>query len=438
MSNKQKVYEYIDNHRDDIVDYLANMVKIPSINYTLDGSEKEVQEWLAESLREFGFDKVDKFAVDEKKERPNVIGVLKGSGGGKSLILNGHMDTVDVPEPDEWKYDPFGAEIQDGKMYGRGTSDMKSGVASAVWAMKALKDCGISVAGDVILQAVIGEESQEAEEFGTVKALERGYDADFAIICEPTSLEVHTASAALFFFELEVYGKDVHTSARNQVMFPQPYGVKSGPEVGVDALHKSLMFIDYFYRLEVEWSHRFRDPIIGGGGYPHRDTQGVGVFNINPSKIEGGVYLGSVPPFVKLLYCVWYPDQMVKKEELFEEIRRGVEALASTDAFLRENPPRLSIPVVQDWGGFQVPVEHPGVQALVKSVEDATEKPAVISAFKAVCDGYYLNEAGTPAIVCGPGAVGYGVHGSNEFVVLDDIIDATKIYASMILNWCGE
>lgn len=438
MSDKQKVFDYIDENREKIFEYLVDLVKFPSLNHTLEGgNEKDVQEWLANSLNELGFDKVDKFAVDPDEARPNVVGVMEGTGGGKSLILNGHMDVVPVSKPEIWCCDPFVPLRKDGKIYGRGTSDMKGGVASAIWAMKALRDCGIKTKGDAILQAVIGEESQQAEEFGTVKCLERGYKADFAIVCEPTDLEVHISSSALFFFELEIEGKAVHISARNQAIFPQPYGTASGKDVGVDAFKKSLMFVDYFYRLEEEWNHRYRDPILGAGGVNGHDVQGVGVFTINPSFIDGGVYLGAVPSYVKYMYGVWYPDQLVEKEVLFEEIKNAVAALASTDDFLRENPPKLNIPYLQDWPGFRVPVDHPGVQAMVKATQDVSGKPDAISGFKAVCDAYYLNKHGVPSIIYGPGSLAWSVHGDNEFVTEDSLIHAAKVYASMMMDWCG-
>jgi len=437
MSKKQIVFDYIDEKRDAIVEYLKKMVGIPSINFVEGGNEKDVQDWLACSLREFGFDKVDEFAVDQDKIRPNVVGVLEGTGGGKSIIFNGHMDVVPVTKPEIWCCDPFQPLMIDGKIYGRGTSDMKGGIASAIWAMKALKDCNIKLKGDVILQAVVGEESQQAETVGTVKCLERGYTADFGVVCEPTDLELHIASSALFFFELIINGKAVHISARNQAVFPQPAGIPSGNDVGVDAFKKSLMFVDYFYRLEEEWNHRYRDPVLGYGGKPIHDKQGVGVFTINPSSIEGGVYLGSMPSKVRYMYGVWYPDQLVKKEELFEEIKRGVAALASTDDYLRKNPPILNIPFLQDWPGFRVSEDYLGVQTMVKSISDVTGKPAVISGFKAVCDAYYLNKHGVPSIIYGPGSLSWSVHGDDEYITVNSLIEAAKVYASTMMDWCN-
>lgn len=436
MSSKQKVFEYLDNNKDELVEFMKSLVRIPSINHTFGGDEKTVQDRLANSLRSLDFAEVEQFAVDAEQVRPNVVAVMRGEGGGKSLLFNGHMDVVPIAEPQKWHSDPFEPIQQGNKIYGRGTSDMKGGVSAAIWAMKAIKDCGISLRGDVLLQAVTGEESNEAEEIGTVQCLKRGYTADFAVVCEPSDLELHTASVGLFFFELIVEGKAVHISARNQVLFPQPAGVPSGPEVGVDAFKKSLPFVNYFYSLEEQWNHRWRDAVLGAGGSPGHDVQGVGLFTINPSFIDGGEYLGSVPAKVKLTYGVWYPDQLVKKEELWEEIRRGVEALASTDDFLRKNPPKLTVPVLQEWQGFHVPADHAGVRTMMGAIADVKECRAVLSGFRAVCDAAYLNKHGVPAVVFGPGSLSWSVHGENEYITVDSLVAAAKVYASMMMDWC--
>jgi acetylornithine deacetylase/succinyl-diaminopimelate desuccinylase family protein len=436
LNQKQIVFDYLDNHTDELVELMKSLVRIPSINYQFGGDEKTVQDWLAEHLRSLAFAEVDQFAVDADQLRPNVVAMMKGTGGGRSLLFNGHMDVVPIAEPEKWLSDPFIPIQIENRIYGRGTSDMKGGVSAAIWAMKAIKECGIQLKGDVLLQAVTGEESNEAEEIGTVPCLKRGYTADFAVVCEPTDLELHIASSGLFFFELVVEGKAVHISARNQVLFPQPAGVPSGPAVGVDAFKKSLLFVQYFYSLEEQWNHRWRDSILGAGGRPGHDVQGVGLFTINPSFIEGGEYLGSVPGKVKYTYGVWYPDQLVDKEELWEEIRRGVEALSSTDDFLRGHPPKLTVPVMQEWQGFQVDEDHEGVRVMLKAIGDVHGDKVVMSGFRAVCDATYLNKYEVPAVVFGPGSLSWSVHGDNECITVESLASAAKVYASMMMDWC--
>ena len=157
---------------------------------------------------------------------------------------------------------------------------------------------------------------------------------------------------------------------------------------------------------------------------------------MNPAFIQGGEYLGTVPSQMKYTYSVWYPDHLVSRDELLDEIRRGVAAIASTDDWLREHPPIVEAPVIQDWPGFSVPEDHPGVQALCGAVEAATGRHSIISGFRAVCDAYYLGRQGVPAVVLGPGALNNNVHGDNEFIYIDDLINAAKTYAAMAIDWC--
>ena len=437
MNNYEKVFNYIDEHRDDIVDFLKEMVSFPTINDgDKEGNELPLQQFLAEHLEKEEFDKVVSAAYDDEKKRPNIVATRKGSGGGHSLAFNGHSDVVPISYPERWTFPPFEPAVKDGKLYGRGTSDMKGGLAAAYYALKAIKDSSVKLKGDVVFHSSVGEESQSAETIGAERAVKDHYHTDFAIVCEPSNLEVQISSSALVFFKLIVEGKGVHVSARNQMLYPQANGLECGNDIAVDAFRKSLPFIEYFNRLELEFNLRYRDKVMGAGGIGGHDKQGVGVFTMNPCFIQGGEYLGTVPSRMEYTYSIWYPDQLVSRDEILDEIRRGVEAIASTDDWLREHPPVIEAPVIQDWPGFAVDQNDPGVVALCESVSKATGNNAVVSGFRAVCDAYYLGKQGVTAVVLGPGALNNNVHGDNEFIYIDDLINATKIYAAMAMNWC--
>ena len=436
----RKVCAWIDAHRDELVDLLSQLVRIDTTNPGdgVHGKEKEFQDALMARMKRDGFDDVRALAYDDAKERPNIVGTVKGRGGGRSLLLNGHCDVVPVAFPERWVSPPFTPKLVDGRLYGRGTSDMKGGLAGAYFAMTALKACGVRLRGDLLFASCVGEESQSAETFGTARIVtDGGVKADFAVTCEPSDVEIHIASPALVFFKLIVEGKGSHVSARNQMLFPQAHGVLSGRDVAVDAFEKSLPLVDFVRRYEVELNHCFRDPVIGSGGIGGHDKQGVGVFTINPSRIEGGEYLGTVPSRMEYTYAVWYPDQLITRDELLGEIRDGVAAIARTDVWLREHPPVVEAPVIQDWPGFRLDASAPGVQALRESVTEALGSGAIISAFKAVCDAYYLNKNGIPAVVLGPGSIFNSVHGDNEFIVVEDLVRSAKIYAAFAMRWCG-
>lgn len=435
---KKQVCAYIEEHADDVVALLSQLVAFQTVNPGdgIHGNEQEMQNYLADLMQTDGFDSVKTLAFDESDSRPNVVGTVRGSGGGHSLLFNGHSDVVPVAFPERWPNDPFTATEIDGRIYGRGTSDMKGGLAGAYMAIRALKACGIQLKGDVLFESVVGEESQSSPQLGTSRVTEAGYRADFGICCEPSSLEIQTASSALLFFKLIVEGKGVHVSARNQMLYPQSGTLASGDEVAVDAFEKSLPLVDYIRRLENELNHRFRHPVLGRGGIGGHDQQGVGVFTINPARIEGGEYLGTVPSRMEYTYSVWYPDSMISRDDLLDEIRNSIAAIASTDRWLVAHPPIVEAPVIQDWPGFTLPETHEGVQALRRTIADTPHIKPIISGFKAVCDAYYLNEMGVPTIVFGPGSIANSVHGDNEFIYRDDLIKATCVYASFMIDWC--
>ena len=270
---KQNALSYLEQNQEELIGFLKKLIKINSTNPG--NQEVEIQDYLSKILLEMGFS-VDKFAVDDEGKRPNICAVLHGNRKGKSkdIILNAHVDTVMVSELEKWHVDPFGGEEKDGLIYGRGANDMKGGVAAAIWAAKAIKESGDELGGDIILMLTSGEESCEGGTIGTRACVKRGYRAPFAIVCEPTSVEIHNSTASLLCFELIIEGKAIHTCCRNQVIFPQSAYQASGAQVGVDAVEKALPFMEFFYRLEKEWNHRWKNSAVGTGGKPKHDTPG--------------------------------------------------------------------------------------------------------------------------------------------------------------------
>jgi len=175
---QRKVLSLVDEKKDEIVNLLKELIRFktpcPPGQNTL-----PAQRWIAKRLEEMNF-KVDMF--DVFPDEPDVVGVLKGTSGGRSILLNGHIDVAEVRPDEPWKRDPFDPFVEDGRLYGRGAFDMKGGMAAMIMAVAAVQEAGYRLKGDVLIESVIGEEAGEA---GTVKCIERGYRADFAIIPEP-------------------------------------------------------------------------------------------------------------------------------------------------------------------------------------------------------------------------------------------------------------
>lgn len=434
-----QIFNWLDAHQEEMVADLVKMVEVESVF----PNELPVQRDVVEPMmREMAFSEVARVNLDVDGERPFVVGAWRGTGGGKSLLLNGHIDTVGVPGTmiNRWTTDPFKTVRKDGKLYGRGTSDMKAGVVAMLWAVKALQEAGVKLKGDVLVEVVPGEETMR-HDIGTTGAtnwfLERGFQIPFAIVTEPTHLEIHTHSVGLLDYVIEIEGKEIHGSMRNLTQFPQRHGIPHGAEVGVDAIAHMTQILLRLQDLERQWAMRWRHPRHGGGGFPvHEDIQGVGAFGINTTFVNAGTYVGSVPGYARIdgniSYPSWLDAATVKAE--FEQV---IHLHAQLDDWLREHPPQVTVGAVYDWPPHICP-ETPALERLAGAVEGVVGKTAVFSGTKYVADAAFLQrECNIPAVYFGPGDCSMGVHGPNEYVPLDQVYDCAKALAAFIVDWCG-
>lgn len=393
--------------------------------------------------RQMSFDQVARVNVCREAERPFVVGAWAGSGGGRALLLNGHIDTVGAPGAmrQRWSTDPWQPVVKDGRLYGRGTSDMKGGVAAALWAIRALMATGVTLSGDVLIEVVPGEETMRYD-IGSVAATrwfqEQGYAIPFAVVAEPTHLEIHVRSVGLLDFNIEISGKEIHTSMRNLVLYPQRYGIPQGSEVGVDAIAKLTRVLLLLEDIERQWAMRWRHPMHGGGGYPTpADVQGVGAFTINRTFVEAGTYEGSVPGSARVEGNISYPS-WVPGEEVRSEFERLIHLHAQMDDWLREHPPVVTVGSRYDWPAHTCPAGDPGPTALAEAYAGVTGQTAIISGAKFVGDAAFLQrECGIPTVYFGPGDCSMGVHGPDEFVPLDQVLTCAKVLASLIIDWCA-
>ena len=441
MELKEKdIILWFDQHREEIANFCCELIKYKSIT----GDEKTIQR---EFLHKFVHEELkpdydEAFSIDKEKDRPNVVAVWQGNGDGNSLLLNAHVDVVDVPENQliRWKTDPWKPVIKNGNIYGRGASDMKGGITAMLWAIKALQELGARLDGTVGLELVVGEELMH-HEVGTTAAtkrlLEKGYNFDFCIDPEPTSCEVHTLSCGTFDFEVEVEGKEIHTANRNAVLYPQRWDIPCGDEVGVDAIAKIVEVTSIIRKIEKEGALMWRHPLLGGGGYPiHDDFQGVGsTFTLNISLIQGGTYIASVPGNAKITCQCYYPP-WVKYEEVKEFIKKSIESYANIDSWLSKHPPKISFAKTFHWPPYETSIDHPACKALGEAYEQILQKKAIYSGFKAVDDVTFVQAFGIPGVSFGPGDLSMGVHGPNEYVPISQILDCAKTLTLFLLQWC--
>ena len=219
----KKILDEIDANREKAIKFLQEMVAIPSVT----GDEGKIQAFLANYMKKIGLE-VDMWEsnweelkkhpgytpVDRGYEgRPNIVATWKGTGGGRSLLFNGHTDVIPVGNGEGWSDNPWSASIKEGRIYGRGSCDMKSGVASHILAVEFLKSAGIRLKGDVLIDVVIDE---EVSGHGTLDTVIRGYTADAGISGETSGLAVQPACIGRIWFEIEIQGKPAGIQRRYQ------------------------------------------------------------------------------------------------------------------------------------------------------------------------------------------------------------------------------
>ncbi|MEM3449521.1 MAG: ArgE/DapE family deacylase [Nitrososphaerota archaeon] len=443
MNDLYEVTKWIEDHKNELVNFCLELIKYKSIT----GNESDIQETFLYPFikNNLNTEYLEIYSATSAKNRPNIIGILntkKSSSVGNSLLLNAHVDVVDVPtnQLERWTINPWNPTIKNGKIYGRGASDMKAGITAMIWAMKAIQEVGLEPNGKVGFELVVGEELME-HEIGTTaatkKLLEKGYQFNFCIDPEPTSCEIHTLSCGTFDFEIEIQGKEIHTANRNSVLYPQRWGIPCGEEVGVDAIKKIIEIAGLLEKIEKQYALKWRHPILGGGGVPiHEDTQGVGsTFTINVSFIEGGTYIASVPGIAKIKAQCYYPA-WVEYEEVKRIIEKTLNHYSKIDEWLVKNPPKIKFANIFHWPPYQTDIEHPACKKLGEAWEMSTKRKAIYSGFKAVNDLAFIQKLGIPGVSFGPGDLSMGVHGPDEYVPIEQIVECCKTLALFILIWC--
>lgn len=433
---KQQVLETVDGMRDEIVDTVSALVRISSVNPKYPGQdydkvvggETKANQTLARHYENLGAE-VEFYEAEAK--RANLIGVWKGAGGGKSLAFNGHIDVVPVGDSANWEFnDPFSGKVKDGRIYGRGSTDMKSGLTAQVKAAEAIKRAGLRLQGDLILQSVVGEEVMD--HLAGATAVARKYKADAAVVSEPTappsSLAIVPITPGLWWMSVTCTGKTVHSSVRDELIRP---GGK-GAEVGVNAIEKGVYILQALQKLEEQWGQTKTHPLFRPGH-----------FTIHPGVIQGGPH-GVLVPFIISEFCVieyaiWYsPDE--KPEAIQREIEEYIHLASQLDPWLKEHPPKVEWKL--NWEASVVDVDHPICLAMAAAHREAAQGQSTFdpeprfAGFAAVCDATFLNNEGTPAIAYGPGNL-LVAHADNEYVEIDEVVQAAKAYAILAMDWCG-
>ncbi|TQK70976.1 M20 family metallopeptidase [Nocardioides sp. SLBN-35] len=428
----------IDALREELVTTLQEAIAIQSVNPTYPdqdyeetvGGETEVAQLLGRHYRQAGAD-VELFG--EAPGRDNVVGVVGGTGGGRSLILNGHLDVVPAGDAAAWTHDPFAGHVDGTHVWGRGSVDMKSGLVAQAFAARALHESGVRLRGDLILQGVAGEENLE-HHLGTSLVLGNGYTAHGAIIAEPTGavgpLSVMPATPGVLVMRITVTGKTGHASARS-LMRAQLRGSPDAEPIAASALDGALLLHDALRRLEEEWEVTLTDPLFEPGQ-----------FTIGLDVIDGGARaarnVAFIPDETTLDYAIFYPPS-VEVATVQAEITATIATAAGADPWLRRNPPAVDWPM--HYPGGRTDRDDPFCQVVVDARTEATAGTAYagepdVRPFPSATDLTWFTAAGIPAVGLGPGALAMA-HAVDERCAIEEIVCAAKSYATAAIRWCG-
>lgn len=432
MTDLETVWTEIDATPDRVVSLTQELVRIPSVNPKFEtkqglNNESYVAALIDDRLSSQGFETEQWEALPG---RPNVVATLPGSEE-KSLILCGHIDTVPVGNRANWTVDPFGAEIKDGRIYGRGTVDMKAGLAACIAAAEAIKAAGITLEGRLSIHSVVDE---EAGGFGAMDAVKQGHLAKTAIIAEPTWDKVVPAEGGLEWVRVTLIGRSGHAGLRYNDIFPQP-DVPGRLLPAVNAIEIATRFLAALKEFEASRCRNNYHPLCPPG-----------LSTINPGVIHGGVGIGEDGlPLIRTNPAMT-PDRVTidldfkflpneTSQVVRAEFEAFVKAFAELDPWTRANPPL----VAWELGGLHfppmdTPVEHPVVQSLIKHHTALGSVPDV-RGFDAVTDAAHYAGAGVDACIYGPS--GDGFHGDNEYVDIASLHRTTKVIAAAILDICG-
>lgn len=424
--DEQRLAATLDRLRPELEETLAALIRIPSENLPPDGHEQACQRYIAGQLRQLGlepdiYDISTVAGLTEHPEywpgrnyagRPNVNAVLAGAGGGRSLVLSGHVDTVPIDTPVPWTTGPTGAEVQSGRMYGRGSWDMKAGVAMNLTVVRVLRELRAKLSGSLIFETVVDEEFGGVN--GTLAGRLRGYNGDAAIIGEPTSLNVCPAGRG---------GRVLH------IVFQGKGGIiDAGQRTGraADQLSYVLARLPEFVRLResrAEIHPYYRD-------FP--EPCAVWVTNVSTGR-WGWSQPITIPELCKLeLYWQSMPGET--GEEVMGEFYQWWNAITGARPDLFGVPPQVILPM--RWlPGCATPADSVLVTGF-SAVAASFHLPAKVQGLDAPSDMYMFQKCfHTPAIMWGPH--GANAHQPDEYVELDSLFQATQVLLRFVSRWCG-
>lgn len=395
---------------DELLDLAVKLVQIPG-HAALPHKEKEVADFIFEVFRKEG---IDVYLQPVEGERCNVIATLHGDGSKKSLMFNGHTDTVPVFGME----DPYGAHIRDGFMYGRGTCDMKCGIAAQMYALMLIHRAGIPLGGNLVFAGVIDEESASSK--GSWHIAKHGPHTDYALVGEPSGLEPIVTHKGIDYFKIEFRGKAAHSST---------------VELGANALYAGADFISAVREQLIPLYKTMTYPYLGSASVNPSVIMGSAESNMAFVEKKAETFSATVPDICDFYLDIrWTPDQSVPR--IMEDLNTIARQVAAKNPGVAVTAhyvpfPRPALPISTD---------TTLIDALTQSIstEIGPEK-AVPTGGAFFTDAAVLAQgANIPSAVFGPGGIADGLHTIHERVPVSHIYDAARVYMQTALRICGK
>lgn len=410
-----------EERQDELIELLGRLIAYPTVSPPARNTS-EAQAFVEGRLKACGFE-TERWEVYPGD--PNVTAVKRGTASDAhlSLLLNGHIDVAEVGDDREWKHDPFRLTLTDGRAYGRGVADMKGGLAGMLFAIQLLEEAGVELKGDLLFQSVIGEEAGEA---GTRACVERGCDADFAVVADTSALAIQGQGGVITGWVTVQSPVTYHDGMRSRMLHA------GGGVHGASAIEKMTKLIAGLQELERHWAVTKSYP----GFAPGSNT-------INPAVIEGGRHAAFVADHCALWITVhFYPDE--DYESVTAEIEEHLLRVAQADPWLREHPPAFR------WGGrsmleergeifpaLRLDPENAGFHALRAAHAEAFGAAPEVGMSPSVTDAGWLGRAGIPTVIYGPGRLEQA-HAVDESAEVKELVDFVKVMIGFIADWCNR
>jgi len=418
MEVKERIDQAVESQRTEALALLQRLVQIP----TLAGNEKPAQDVVLDKMKSLKLDVDTWDPPDDElarhpafvpvdisyRGRPNVVGTYHSRGGGRSLILNGHVDVVPTGPESHWSASPWSGSFVDGKVYGRGSADMKGGLVSAILAVQALQEAEIHLKGDLIVESVVDEETGGN---GTLACILRGYQADGMIFTEPSSLgAIAVSNRGAQYFRIIVFGQE------------------GGIEYKHDLVNPIAKAMEVFQAVEAY--SIMRESIVS---HPLYDNLYNTKVPLGICKISGGEWPSTVPSQTVMegsIECLPGEDIHAVKDGF----KKYLAEWCTKDAWLKDHPVKL------EWFGLwfesaEISSDHALPVMLAQAVQEVTSQVPMVGGAGGCDLRLPVLHGKTPAVLFGP--AGGMIHSVDEYVEFEQVMACAKILARFAVDWCG-